>query len=750
MMNGPVKLFMLGESEASSLREKLVSVMSQSYFDWSTLYTPAPATPVPFTTQIRAEDILKSPQKMRDVLTKNFEKITELRPFQKKALDALILDKQNVFVQNYTGSGKSLLFQMYALLHAGLTVVVSPFVAITLGRCFSLIADQIQKSPLNVPTVAINSWLSFPQRDHFLQIISEGSVKLLFITPELFTSYFIPFFLENCSVIRINMICVDEAHSACLASTDYRASYSLIPHCIEVITRTQQSMALDKNAFRVPNANADLVLHNLNSVPPRPRILLLTATANAHVNRNICAKFQIGVYFPPEKIFQRNFSLSFKRVVNPNSALLNIVRGKFGCKFPVIVFCSFKRSTETLTVYLQQNGFKAYCFHGGLSELQKMNTLKELDKLERTEDKSAAGTQSAKDKIRRLFQVDLIVSTVGLSMGLDCSRLNGVLHFNLPPSIESYVQQIGRSGRSGQDSTCVTFLKKADFYFSRNKSLLEFYQPGVVLDCVVDLLCLDKKSFERRMSLRSRNGSKTAGAEKVTFRAKQKYFTIKEDEPKKHLNLDKRAFHYLLNLLRENCSFALEVVYTLCVTAKITFRSKSDSLQFLLKDPQFQQIQNFGKKIKNGVSFNVNSVANAMNWDPLTVIARLNRLARKFHGFLIKTGYAVYVQFGDSEVPTEMADMRQEMKRVLKESVQHNLKRRLRRLDLFYFILDEALKRFSSETQTDERSRFIQSQIEKYFQMDELEFVDKQIGWDTLKNSLPLEFLPVGSGNQAA
>ena len=100
-----------------------------------------------------------------------------------------------------------------------------------------------------------------------------------------------------------------------------------------------------------------------------------------------------------------------------------------------------------------------------------------------------------------MFKIDMITSTVSLSMGLDCSKLNGVLHYNLPPSIESYVQQIGRSGRSGQNSTCVTFLKREDFYFSRNKSLFDYYQPEYNLNRIIDLICLEKKSFENQMRI---------------------------------------------------------------------------------------------------------------------------------------------------------------------------------------------------------------------------------------------------------
>jgi superfamily II DNA helicase RecQ len=120
---------------------------------------------------------------------------------------------------------------------------------------------------------------------------------------------------------------------------------------------------------------------NLERVRPSPQILLLTATANKAVSEEICKIFKIDKHFQPEKIFQKNFKLNFKKVFNPNAALLDVMKSEFKSKFPVIIFCSFKKSTETITTYLQQNGYKSFCFHGGLSELQKMNTLKELDKL---------------------------------------------------------------------------------------------------------------------------------------------------------------------------------------------------------------------------------------------------------------------------------------------------------------------------------------------------------------------------------
>jgi hypothetical protein len=138
MMNNPVRLFMLAQSEGSTNRDNLISVFRKCYFDWSTLYKTGDIVPedVPFDNVIDTSKILQEDSEMRAILTKNFENIHTLRGFQKEAINDLVSNKKNIFVQNYTGSGKSLLFQLYAMFHPGLTVVISPFVAITLGIIF--------------------------------------------------------------------------------------------------------------------------------------------------------------------------------------------------------------------------------------------------------------------------------------------------------------------------------------------------------------------------------------------------------------------------------------------------------------------------------------------------------------------------------------------------------------------------------------------------------------------------------------
>ena len=161
-MNRPVKLFMLSESEGENYRKDLINVMGKSNFDWTTLYEDGKLIEedLEFKSKINAKQILNSPELMQQLLKKNFTNISKLRGFQKDALDELILKENNVFLKNYTGSGKSLLFQLYALLHPGITIVVSPFVAITLGNYFyskyNLIIFLIPRSNLKITIKCAN------------------------------------------------------------------------------------------------------------------------------------------------------------------------------------------------------------------------------------------------------------------------------------------------------------------------------------------------------------------------------------------------------------------------------------------------------------------------------------------------------------------------------------------------------------------------------------------------------------------
>ena len=171
-MNRPVKLFMLSESEGESYRKDLLNIMCKSNFDWTTLYDDGKLIEedIEFESKINAKEILKSPKLMEELLKKNFPNISQLRGFQKKALDELILKENNVFLKNYTGSGKSLLFQLYALLHPGMTIVVSPFVAITLGKSLEFLTLRSNlKIPFQSPDSCYQFLVILPTKGSFFE-----------------------------------------------------------------------------------------------------------------------------------------------------------------------------------------------------------------------------------------------------------------------------------------------------------------------------------------------------------------------------------------------------------------------------------------------------------------------------------------------------------------------------------------------------------------------------------------------------
>lgn len=120
---------------------------------------------------------------------------------------------------------------------------------------------------------------------------------------------------------------------------------------------------------------------------------------------------------------------------------------------PILVFCSFNKKSETLSTFLKQNGKNSFTFHGQMTEVQKLTVLEDLSQVKGVE----------KQGVFR--EVDVIIATISLSMGLDVSSIKGVVHFNLPKFIEGFIQQIGRSGRDGKVSNCVALVNKDDFYF---------------------------------------------------------------------------------------------------------------------------------------------------------------------------------------------------------------------------------------------------------------------------------------------
>ena len=357
-------------------------------------------------------------------LLKRYMGFDSFHDFQIAALERLDRRPINVLVNSFTGSGKSLLYQFNAIISPGLTVVIAPYI--------SIIIDQIQNAPPSLPVIALNSWLALPQKTKFLDLVANEQVKLLFITPEMFLSEFMGFLLVH-TELKVSLICIDETHCAIPWDSSFRMSYLAI------------KCALDRLKLARPQLNT----------------LFLTATADKFAMRFLRSQFDIQ----PDNIVESlnylraNITVKFDVVEDQNREILRLVKRDYAKSKPILVFCNFKHSTEILSNFLKLNGVKSFCFHSGMTEIDKLTILENF------------GKPKAQNALININEVDVIITTVALSMGLNIPNIKGIVHYNFPKVIENYIQQIGRSGRNGTQSTCKVMLHQKDFYFSRGKTI---------------------------------------------------------------------------------------------------------------------------------------------------------------------------------------------------------------------------------------------------------------------------------------
>jgi len=324
---------------------------------------------------------------------------TTFRDGQEPLIDAL-MDSRDAFGIMPTGAGKSVCYQVPALLKPGLTLVVSPLI--------SLMKDQVEAlRQMGVEADYLNSSLSAFEFTNTLRRAAAGHCKLLYVAPErLLTERFLNFAHHT----PIAMLTVDEAHCVSQWGQDFRPAYLDIPRFVEAL-------------------------------PERPPIGAFTATATQRVRRDIVEL--LGLREPETVVtgFDRpNLRFEALRPRRKYEALRDILMERAGsCG---VVYCSTRKTVEELCEKLCEEGFSVTRYHAGLTDEERKRNQEDF----------------LFDRRR------IVVATNAFGTGIDKSNVNFVVHYNMPRDMESYYQEAGRAGRDGAPASCILLFGEQDVY----------------------------------------------------------------------------------------------------------------------------------------------------------------------------------------------------------------------------------------------------------------------------------------------
>ncbi|HAY1745705.1 TPA: DNA helicase RecQ [Enterococcus faecium] len=333
---------------------------------------------------------------MNDLLKQYFG-YDEFRPGQKEIIQKVI-DQENVLGIMPTGSGKSICYQLPALLLDGLTVVVSPLI--------SLMKDQVDAAnQLGIPATFINSSLDGYETARRFQEIDRQQYRLLYIAPERFI---MPDFIQAMKRWNVRMIAIDEAHCISRWGHDFRPSY------------LQMANQLDQ-------------------LPNRPVIVALTATATVQVAADIKRLLKIPENNHIQTGFERE-NLRFQVIKDQKKEQYLIEYLKINKNQSGIIYAATRKEVDRLYHLLKKFDFSVGRYHGGLNEN------------ERTEMQEAF----------LYDRLQLIVATNAFGMGINKSNVRFVIHYQIPGSLEAYYQEAGRAGRDGLSSEAILLFSPQD------------------------------------------------------------------------------------------------------------------------------------------------------------------------------------------------------------------------------------------------------------------------------------------------
>ncbi|HEX8652099.1 MAG TPA: RecQ family ATP-dependent DNA helicase [Pyrinomonadaceae bacterium] len=361
----------------------------------------------------------------------------DFREGQREVICA-ILEGHDTVVVMPTGGGKSLCYQLPALMKEGATVVVSPLIALMKDQVDALLAR-------NLPATFINSSITFEEQKERIRGVRQGRYKLVYVAPERFRS---AHFVETLRDVNISLFAVDEAHCISQWGHDFRPDYLRLKQAIEEIGR--------------------------------PQITALTATATPYVRSDIIDQLQLKEPRAFVSGFDRpNLSIMVLHTQKEREKIAHIKRlasavgGGSG-----IIYTSTRKAVEQVTARLRTADLNVVAYHAGMEDAERTSA----------------------QEMFMTGRAQMIVATNAFGMGIDKADIRFVAHYQMPGSIEAYYQEIGRAGRDGLPSTCALLFNYADKrtqdYFIEGS----YPPPDVIAGVYQALVSTNQKRIELSVS----------------------------------------------------------------------------------------------------------------------------------------------------------------------------------------------------------------------------------------------------------